>query len=233
MGRFKRFCLIVFGLAGTLCLVALALPWIGPYTREAASLLNNSYYVAFVLGAFVITMIGLLITLLRGLLSPAKRKVVTIDKTGGDKITVTTAAISSQATHVVEDRGRFIAEKVQVETKRGGDVSVHVRVKPRHVVSVVDEGRHLHDELAGGLATICGDKVRHINLEFVEAEAPEPAQDVHIENLEIPASVYERAAKLESAPAGGYGQLTGSVDEAPTSTSDAAADANATEGEEA
>ena len=143
MGRFKRFCLIVFGLAGTLCLVALALPWIGPYTREAASLLNNSYYVAFVLGAFVITMIGLLITLLRGLLSPAKRKVVTIDKTGGDKITVTTAAISSQATHVVEDRGRFIAEKVQVETKRGGDVSVHVRVKPRHVVSVVDEGRHL------------------------------------------------------------------------------------------
>ena len=199
MGRFKRFCLIVFALAGALCLAALILPWIGPFQREAGRLFANYYYYLAVLVVTGITMLGLFVTLLRGLFAPAKRKEVTIEKSGGDKITVTTDAISSQATHVVEDGGHFIAEKVQVATKRSGDVSVDVRIKPRRVVNVVDEGRQLHDDLATGLSAICGDKVRHINLQFVEAETPEPAQNVTIENLQIPASVYEHAAQLEAA----------------------------------
>lgn len=44
MGVFKRICLLVFGLAGLLSLVALALPWWGPWTEEARALLGVYWY---------------------------------------------------------------------------------------------------------------------------------------------------------------------------------------------
>ena len=37
MNGFKRFCLFVFSLAGLLSLVALALPWVGPWQQQAAA----------------------------------------------------------------------------------------------------------------------------------------------------------------------------------------------------
>ena len=44
MNGFKRFCLIVFSLAGLLTLTALALPWVGPWTAQAKGLLANGIY---------------------------------------------------------------------------------------------------------------------------------------------------------------------------------------------
>lgn len=203
MGSIKRFCLIVFSLAGVLCLCALALPWIGPFQQQAANLFGNDSYYFVVQVLLLITLMGLLFTLLRGLFTPRVRKTVVIAKEGKDQITVTTAAISSQATHVVEDQGHLIAEKVRVKANKRGGVSVDVRVKPRRTLDVTQEGRRLHEDLTTGLSSICGDHVKRINLEFVEAEEPIPAQDVRIENLEIPASVYERAALVESAASAG------------------------------
>lgn len=202
MGGIKRFCLIVFGLAGALCLCALALPWIGPYQREATALMSNWYYYTTVQVVLGITALGMLITLLRGVFTPRKRKTVVIDRTGGDQITVTTAAISSQASHVVESDGRFTVEKVHVLAKKRGKVQVDLRVRPKNTVNVAQEGSRIHDELVEGLSTICGDKVRRINLQFVEAEMPDvPAQNVLVENLEVPASVFERAAAQEAIAA--------------------------------
>lgn len=218
MNGLRRFCLIVFALAGALCLCALALPWIGPYQREATAMMDNDYYYIAVQVVLAITALGIVVALLRALLTPRKRKTVVVDKMGGDTITVTTAAIASQATHVIEGSGRFIAEKVRVNSKGRGNVSVDVRVRPRYTVDITDEGKRLHEDLAKGLSIICGERVRHLNLEFLEAEAPEPAQDVHVEKLddqasagqfdqpaeqvqipEVPASVYERAnAMMES-----------------------------------
>ncbi len=200
MGSIKRFCLIVFGLAGVLCLCVLALPWIGPFQHQAASLMNNGFYYMFMQVVLAITLLGLLITLLRGFLTPRTSKTVVIAKDGGDQLTVSTAAISSQATHVVEEQGNLVAEKVHVQAKRSG-VDVDVRVRPRRTVDVSREGKRLHESLSEGLATICGDRVKHINIEFVEAEQPMPALDVRVENLEIPASVYERAALAQGAEA--------------------------------
>lgn len=218
MNGLRRFCLIVFALAGALCLCALALPWIGPYQREATAMMDNDYYYIAVQVVLAITALGIVVALLRALLTPRKRKTVVVDKMGGDTITVTTAAIASQATHVIEGSGRFIAEKVRVNSKGRGNVSVDVRVRPRYTVDITDEGKRLHEDLAKGLAIICGERVRHLNLEFLEAEAPEPAQDVHVERLddpepmgqidqpteqvkipEVPASVYERADAMRES----------------------------------
>lgn len=197
MSGFKRFGLIVFGLAGALCLAALALPWIGPFQRLASDLMLNTYYYLAMQVCLAITSAGVLVALVRGLLTPRQSKTVVIDKTGGDQITVSTAAISSQATHVVERDGRFVAEKVRVRARKNGNVVVDVRVRPRHTVDVSREGQHLHDELSAGLATICGDKIRHVNLQFVEAELAAPAEPEEPEIPEVPLSVYERASRTQ------------------------------------
>lgn len=202
MGGIKRFCLFVFGLAGVLCLCALALPWVGPYQSEAAALMANPYYYLASQIVLAITAFGLILTLLVSIFAPRKRKTVVISSEGGDQITVTKTAISSQATHVIEDGDRFVAEKVHVGLGRGGKIEVAARVRPRRVVDVTTEGKRLHDDLAAGLATVCGDRVEHVNLEFVEAEMPEPAQDVvveTVESLEVPESVHEHAERLAEA----------------------------------
>lgn len=203
MGGFKRLGLIIFGLAGALCLAALALPWFGPFQSEAVALMDNDFYYYGLQVLLAITVLGVLIALLRGLFAPRGSKTVVIDRAGGDRISVSTKAISSQATHLVESDDRFVAEKVRVHAKKRGKVKVDVRVRPHHTVNLAQEGKQLHDTVAGGLAAICGDKVGRVNLEFVEAEMAEPAQDVvveRMEELEIPASVLERAAQMEAAP---------------------------------
>lgn len=217
MGGFKRFCLIVFALAGIACLCALVLPWVGPYQEEAIALMDNDYYYIGVQVVAAITALGVVLVLLRALFTPRKRKTVVVSKSGGDQISVTTAAISSQAIHVVEEQGTLIAEKVHVSTNKGSKVKVDVRVRPRQTVDISAEGQRLHDDLARGLSTICGDRVQRINLEFVEAEEPVPAQNVLVERIddnppaampeaqtipEIPASVYERAQLMEQESAG-------------------------------
>ena len=203
MSGIKRFCLIVFGLCGALCLCGLALPWMGPYQREATQLLSNGYYFAVLQCATAVTALGLVLTLLRGLFTPPRRKTVVISKDGGDTITVTANAISSQATHVVEASGPFVAEKVRVVAKRRGNVTVDLRVRPSRTVNLEQEGQHLRDALAGGLRTICGDRVKHINIQFVEALANEDELTVEPEpegpqSLEVPASVYEHAAQQQA-----------------------------------
>ena len=202
MSGLRRFCLIVFAIAGALCLCVLALPWVGPYQREATALMDNPYYYIAMQALLAITALGVIVALLRALFTPRKRKTVVIDKSGGDQITVTTAAISSQTTHVIEGQDRFIAEKVRVNAGKRG-VTVNVRVRPRHTVDLTAEGKRLHDDLSQGLATICGDRVRHVNLEFVEAAEPAPALDVTVERVEQlggAEAAYEPAALGGAAP---------------------------------
>lgn len=184
MSGLRRFCLFVFALAGMSCLFALALPWIGPYQREATALMDNDYYYYGMQVVLAITALGILVALLRALFTPRKRKTVLVDKMGKDSITITTNAISSQAMHVVEEDGNFVAEKVRVHAKKRGKVGVDVRVRPRRTVSIAEEGRRLHDDLVEGLAVVCGQQVGAVNLEFVDAEVPEPAQDVVVERIE-------------------------------------------------
>lgn len=170
MGGFKRLCLAVWSLAGVFTLAALGLTWAGPWTDVASALMViNGYWMALEV-CFCITAAGLVVTLLRALFS---RRVKTVEVTtvDGGVISVTRAAIASQASHIVEADGSCAAARVGVSAKPRGHVRVHVRVLPHESVDVVEKGAQLHEELCLGLAAVCGDKLEDVSLEFVEPEA--------------------------------------------------------------
>ena len=149
MGGFKRLCLAVWSLAGVFTLAALGLTWAGPWTDVASALMViNGYWMALEV-CFCITAAGLVVTLLRALFS---RRVKTVEVTtvDGGVISVTRAAIASQASHIVEADGSCAAARVSVSAKPRGHVRVHVRVLPHESVDVVEKGAQLHEELLPG-----------------------------------------------------------------------------------
>lgn len=176
MGFFKRLCLFVFGLGGLLALAALVLPWYGPWTVEATALLGVDEYYMAVEVLVLITALGCLICLLRSIFK-RNRKVVIVSQQDGDQITVSRDAISSQATHVIEEDGTFKAKRVNVWAKKRGHVRVYARVQPQMTVDTVRAGEELHDKLVAGLTTVCGDNVDSVDLEFTNAAEYTPTSD--------------------------------------------------------
>lgn len=170
MGVFKRICLLVFGLAGLLSLVALALPWWGPWTEEARALLGVYWYYVTLECLIYITIFGLLICLIRALFT-RNRKVIVVAKVRGGTITITRDAIAAQVVHMIEDGQGFRARRVRVKAKRHGHVRVACRVQPLHATSVVSEGKALHDRIVVGLKEVCGDHVDKVQIEFIDAGA--------------------------------------------------------------
>lgn len=169
MGGFKRFCMFIFSLSGLLCLAALALTWVGPWTDQASALMTVDEYFITLEVLFCITVLGLLVMLFRSIFS---RKVRTIEITtvDGGVISVSRDAIASQAKHIVEADGTCTASRVTVKAKKRGHVRVHVKVLPHESVDVVQKGSQLHEELATGLVAVCGDKLEDVSLEFVVPE---------------------------------------------------------------
>lgn len=170
MGVFRRICILIFSLAGICTLAALGLAWVGPWQQEAQALiLQNDLYFQVLEVLFCITATGLLVDLLRGLFT-RNRKTVLVTKEGGDEVSVSRDAIASQATHVIEEDGRFVAKRVSVKAKKRGHVRVYARVQPAETVDVTSAGEELHQRLDTGLEKICGEKVDSVRLEFVDAQ---------------------------------------------------------------
>lgn len=207
MGVFKRLCLLVFGIAGLAALAALCLPWVGPWTTEAASLIYEDWYFQVLQVLVLITGVGLLVCLLRALFT-RNRKTVMVSREGGDQITVTRDAIASQARHVVEDDGRFVAKRVRVKAKKRGHVRVSVRVQPTRTVDVVAAGSELHDRLVAGLMTVCGDNVDSVGIEFLEAD--------EYEGEEVEPLTDDSFHPAADIPAPTVGQGSGASEEEPT-----------------
>ena len=246
MGFFKRLCLFVFGLAGLLALTALVLPWYGPWTVEATALLGVDEYYMAVEALVLVTGLGCLICLLRSIFK-RNRKVVIVSQRDGDQITVVRDAISSQATHVIEEDGAFKAKRVRVWAKKRGHVRVYARVQPQMTVDTVRAGEELHDKLVAGLTTVCGDNVDSVDLEFTnaaeytptadasyaydyDATAPEPVAPAATTAAIEPGAI-ESAAAPEPAPTADAGEKN-EDDVAATgaeATGDAATEACATE----
>ncbi len=176
MNAFKRICLFFFGLAGLAALAALLLPWFGPWTEWAVSMLRVRWYYITMEVCVCITVLGLLISLGRAIFTPRNHKSVVVTRAGDDQITVTTSAISSQAAHIVERSGDFAAEKVWVTASKH-TVDVAVRVRPGHAINVVEEGAILHAALVGGLSELAGDTIRSVQIEFVESVSLDAAPD--------------------------------------------------------
>lgn len=171
MNGFKRLCLFVFGLSGVLSLLALSLVWVGPWTTQARALITeNSWYFLALEVLVCISGIGLLLCLLMSLFAPRNPKETVVTKASGGKITVTRTAVVSQTRHIVEADGACTATSVRVRMGKRGNVRVNVRAKPHLPIDVVEKGAVLHAELEQGLAKICGDCVRSIDIVFTEPE---------------------------------------------------------------
>ena len=220
MNAFKRICLFVFGVAGIITLLALALPWFGPWTRGATSLMGVRWYYLVVEAAMAITAVGVLVSLGRAIFTPSKSKTVVVTKQNGDEVTVTTAAISSQAAHIVEEDRDFFAERVTVLAKRRGHVRVFVRVRPAHAVNVTEEGPRLNARLEEGLAALCGKSIDRIVLEFVEPDSLDPKPDyLDVSESSTDLATYEPAShtpETTSYDSASYEPLTPKPAEYPT-----------------
>ena len=130
MNGFKRFCLIVFSLAGLLTLTALALPWVGPWTAQAKGLLANGIYFTALEVLFCITALGLVVLLFRAILARKNKKNILVTSVDGGQITVSRDAIASQAAHIIEEDGTFTAVRVDVDARKRSKIKVHARVLP-------------------------------------------------------------------------------------------------------
>ena len=167
---------IVFSFSGIVVLIALAMPWIGPFKKGATALMSFDWYFAVVEVLLVIALLGLLATLLRALFARPDKNVLVTTVDGG-QISVSRDAIASQAAHIVESDGTLKCQRVFVEEKHGS-VNVAVRVLPRETIDVVARGGQLHDDLVTGLAAVCGDKVGTVSIDFA---TPKAAVDVRPE----------------------------------------------------
>lgn len=176
MNWFKRLCLFVFGLSGLLSLAALSLVWIGPWVREARTLLQEYAWYYTTLEVLVcITGLGLLVCVLRALFTPRNPRETIVAEVDGGKITVTRSAIISQTKAIVEADGTCVASAIHVRVRKRGHVRVDVRVTPHRPVDVVACGEELYAKLGAGLEQVCGSSVDSISLVFTDPEIPNRA----------------------------------------------------------
>ncbi len=203
MNWFKRLCLFVFSLSGLASLAALSLTYAGPWQIQARTLVLEVRWYYYVLCALVcISVVGLLLTLLRSLFAPRNpRETIVAEVEGGD-IIVTRTAIVSQARHVVEGEGNYVASSIHVRVRKRGHVRVSMRVTPRRPVDVVASGEELYAKLASGLAEVCGDSVTSINLVFTDPEQFDDGPSVGVEATKTTAQKpanQRRVVKSESS----------------------------------
>ena len=170
MGGFKRFVFVVYGLAGTAAFAALGLSWYGPWVRQVASLMGTDWFYRAVAGLSVAGAFGTLLILLIGLFS-SRSDVIRVNLPDGGHVTVTRDAVSSRAATIVEADGTCVADDVVVRAKRRrGGVRVFVRVCPMSSIDVMHRADELREELRYGLASLVGDRLRSVDLEFTEPQ---------------------------------------------------------------
>lgn len=160
---------VIFSCSGIICLIALAMPWVGPFQKGATALMSFGWYFAIVEVLALIALVGLLATLVRALFGRHDKNVLVTTVDGG-QISVSRDAIASQAAHIVESDGTMKCQRVFVSEKRG-IVNLAVRVLPRETIDVVARGGRLHDELVTGLSAVCGDKVGTVSIDFATPKA--------------------------------------------------------------
>lgn len=169
MGGFRRFCLVIFFIAGALALLGLLAPWYGPYTEQATALMSQQWYWWALLGCAGVTAVGLVCELIRAITARSKKKVVVVSKIDGGTISVTCPAIAAQVRHIVEQDGTCEADKVKVDVARGNRIRVHVRVVPLVADDVSRKGAELHDLLMNDLGAFCGGALDSVSVQFLEA----------------------------------------------------------------
>lgn len=196
MNGFKRFCLVVFAICGTLVVAALLLPWVGPWTQAAAGLIDLDWYLFLVELFALVSVVGFVCALVVAVRSKRPSDIEVMDGEGG-RVSIARSAVASQATYLVEADGTCVAAKVIVDV-RHDDVDVAVWVEPYHSLDVRAEAEKLQVRLRAGLEVLVGDRLGDISLRFLEPRQTSditPGRDVRAKGH---GSAYEPTAVHEA-----------------------------------
>ena len=173
MGKFKRFCMIVFVVAAVLGIGVLAALWFAwePLFPAIAWLMSMPWF--FVVEAVLlgITALGLLVVLIRAITAPGKNSQLELERDNGS-IAITQNAIQSTVKHVVESHHGLSTDnvKVHITNKHDPRMSIHAKIDPGQL------GAKLQDEIAATLEAFTGYPVDSVRITFAgDADVVTPA----------------------------------------------------------
>ena len=179
MGKFKRFCMIVFVIAAVLGIGVLAALWFAwePLFPAIAWLMSMPWF--FVVEAVLlgITALGLLVVLVRAISAPGKNSQLTLERDSGS-IAITQNAIQSTVKHVMDGHPGLTTDtvKVDITNKHDPRVSIHAKIDPGRNAELGQLGAKLQDEIAASLEAFTGYPVESVRITFAgDADVVTPA----------------------------------------------------------
>ena len=179
MGKFKRFCMIVFVVAAVLGIGVLAALWFAwePLFPAIAWLMSMPWF--FVVEAVLlgITALGLLVVLIRAITAPGKNSQLELERDNGS-IAITQNAIQSTVMHVDESLHGLSSDnvKVHITNKHDPRMSIHAKIDPGRNAELGQLGAKLQDEIAATLEAFTGYPVDSVRITFAgDADVVTPA----------------------------------------------------------
>lgn len=179
MGKFKRFCMIVFVVAAVLGIGVLAALWFAwePLFPAIAWLMAMPWFYVVEAVLLGITAVGLLMVLIRALTAPGKNSQLEIERDNGS-IAITQNAIQSTVKHVVESHHGLSTDnvKVHITNKHDPRMSIHAKIDPGRNAELGQLGAKLQDEIAATLEAFTGYPVDSVRITFAgDADVVTPA----------------------------------------------------------
>ena len=179
MGKFKRFCMIVFVVAAVLGIGVLAALWFAwePLFPAIAWLMAMPWFYVVEAVLLGITAVGLLVVLIRALTAPGKNSQLEIERDNGS-IAITQNAIQSTVKHVVEAHHGLSTDNVKVEITNKHDprMAIHAKIDPGRNAELGELGAKLQNEISSTLEAFTGYPVDSVRITFSgDADVVTPA----------------------------------------------------------
>ena len=179
MGKFKRFCMIVFVVAAVLGIGVLAALWFAwePLVPAIAWLMAMPWFYVVEAVLLGITAVGLLVVLIRALTAPGKNSQLEIERDNGS-IAITQNAIQSTVKHVVEAHHGLSTDNVKVEITNKHDprMAIHAKIDPGRNAELGELGAKLQNEISSTLEAFTGYPVDSVRITFAgDADVVTPA----------------------------------------------------------
>ena len=179
MGKFKRFCMIVFVVAAVLGIGVLAALWFAwePLFPALAWLMAMPWFYVVEAVLLGITAVGLLVVLIRALTAPGKNSQLEIERDNGS-IAITQNAIQSTVKHVVEAHHGLSTDNVKVDITNKHDprMAIHAKIDPGRNAELGELGAKLQNEISSTLEAFTGYPVDSVRITFAgDADVVTPA----------------------------------------------------------
>ena len=178
MGKFKRFCMIVFVVAAVLGIGVLAALWFAwePLFPAIAWLMAMPWFYVVEAVLLGITAVGLLVVLIRALTAPGKNSQLEIERDNGS-IAITQNAIQSTVKHVVEAHHGLSTDNVKVDITNKHDprMAIHAKIDPGRNAELGELGAKLQNEISSTLEAFTGYPVDSVRITFAGADVVTPA----------------------------------------------------------